>query len=180
MERKQFSGSVQLKGDGSGEVGVDFATLNVIDSQGDVTLPGAFSSGEQVRIASWGHGWDQLPVGRGTIAEIDGRAHMEGKFFLDTIAGKEHYLTVKNLGELQEWSYGYDVLEASYGKFQDRDVRFLKKLKVHEVSPVLLGAGVDTRTTDIKGRAEGETRERKPSGEVERVAARVRVELIDS
>ncbi len=160
MERKTFSG-VTFKAEGEpGEVSAAFATLGVIDHQGDVTMPGAFTDGEPVRISAWNHGWDSLPVGRGEIHEVDGQALLTGRFFLNTQTGKEHYETVKALGELQEWSYGFDILDASYGEFQGRQVRFLRKLKVHEVSPVMLGAGVGTHTTSIKsgggaGEAEG-------------------------
>jgi phage head maturation protease len=78
---------------------------------------------------------------------------VDGRFFLDTEGGKETYRTVKNLGELQEWSYGFDILKESYGEFDDRSVRFLEALDVHEVSPVMLGAGIGTHTTAIKGTA---------------------------
>lgn len=150
MERKTFTG-VTFKADGEpGEVSAVFATLGVIDHQGDVTMPGAFTDGEPVRISAWNHGWDSLPVGRGEIRELDGQAVLKGRFFLNTTGGREHYETVKALGELQEWSYGFDILEESFGEYQGRQVRFLRKLKVHEVSPVMLGAGIGTHTTDIK------------------------------
>jgi HK97 family phage prohead protease len=151
MNTKTFRGRMQLKADGQpGEFAAVFATLNVKDHDGDVTLPGAFTDGEQVRISAWGHAWDDLPVGRGEIHEVEEQAVVSGGFFLDTQAGKEHYQTVKALGDLQQWSYGFEVLDAEEGDWEGEKVRFLKKLKVFEVSPVMLGAGVGTRTTDIK------------------------------
>lgn len=151
-ERKTYRARMEFKEDGEpGTVSAVFSTLNVIDHDHDVTLPGAFEENAPVRIAAWNHGWNELPVGRGEIHETESEARMDGRFFLDTLAGKEHYLTVKALGELQEWSYSFDILEHEYGKMDDQDVRFLKHLKVHEVSPVMLGAGIDTRTLDIKG-----------------------------
>jgi len=144
---------MEFKEDGEpGMVSAVFSTFNVIDHDHDVTLPGAFEENAPVRIAAWNHGWNQLPVGRGEIHETESEARMDGLFFLDTESGKEHYLTVKALGELQEWSYSFDILEHEYGKMDDQDVRFLKKLKVHEVSPVMLGAGIDTRTLVIKAK----------------------------
>ena len=62
----------------------------------------------------------------------------------------ETYKTVKNLGDLQEWSYGFKVLDDEIGEFQGKQVRILKKLDVYEVSPVLIGAGVGTGTTSLK------------------------------
>lgn len=136
-----------------GEVSVLFATLNVIDHDGDVTMPGAFKQGQEVRIsaynhASWGPG--ALPVGKGAIREEGEKAIFDGQFFLNTLAGRDTFETVKAMGDLQEWSYGYDILDASPGQQDGQDVQFLKGMDVFEVSPVLLGAGIDTRTLSAK------------------------------
>jgi HK97 family phage prohead protease len=150
---KEFQATIQLKADGEeGEFTAIFSTFNVIDLDQDVTLPGAFTDGEKVRISYWGHRWQDLPVGRGEIHQDSKKAWVDGKFFIDTEAGKETYLTVKNLGELQEWSYGFDIEDADMGVFEGQDVRFLRRMKVYEVSPVMLGAGIGTGTTDIKNR----------------------------
>ena len=49
-----------------------------------------------------------------------------------------------------------------------RSVQFLERLKVHEVSPVILGAGIATRTLATKGKdadqLEPGRSERWPSG----------------
>jgi hypothetical protein len=151
MEHKVFRGLMEVKADGDqGLVRAVFATLNVVDSDGDVTLSGAFGD-QKVRLGAWGHAWQELPVGKGTIGEEGDKAIFDGAFFLDTEAGKEHFLTVKNLAELQEWSYGFRVLESEEGEFEGRQVRFLKKLRVYEVSPVMQAAGVETMTVAIKG-----------------------------
>ena len=152
MKTKTFRSVMEIKADGEpGEFRAVFSTFNVVDKDGDVTLPGAFKDNAAVRISYWGHRWQDLPVGRGVIHADDKKAWVDGRFFLDTQAGKDTYQTVKNLGDLQEWSYGYDILEQSEGKFEDQEVRFLRQLDVPEVSPVLLGAGIDTRTESIKG-----------------------------
>jgi len=165
MKKKSFQAPIELKAEGDGEPGdfrAVFSRFNVIDHDGDVTLPGAFTDGQAVRIAYWGHRWEDVPVGRGVIHQDDEKAWVDGRFFLDTIAGKETYQTVKNLGELQEWSYGFDILEGEPGVFDGQDVNYLRRLTVYEVSPVLLGAGIGTGTTDIKGRAaEGDGDEAK-------------------
>jgi HK97 family phage prohead protease len=136
-----------------GEVEAIFATLDVKDSDGDVTLKGAFEDGAEVRISAYNHkSWDgALPVGKGTITETGDIAVLKGQFFLDTTAGADTFEVVKQLGELQEWSYGYDVVDSEKGTKDGESVRYLKSLKVHEVSPVILGAGVDTRTLAVKG-----------------------------
>jgi len=138
----------------SGEFKAVFSTMNVIDKDGDVTLPGAFGE-QQVIIAaynhgSWGAGTNGLPVGKGRIYEQGNDAIVEGKFFLDTTAGSETYRTIKNVGDLQEWSYSLPQIEAESSTIDGRVVRLLKKIKVNEVSPVLMGVGENTRLLSIK------------------------------
>lgn len=143
---------VNVKDADQGLVEAVFSTFNVIDHDGDVTLPGAFTDGEEVRISAYGHAsWGSaLPVGKGRIRADSDRAVLEGEFFLNTATGRDTFEVVKGLGGLQEWSYGFDVVEAESGQHDGKDVQFLKKLKVYEVSPVLLGAGIDTRTLAVK------------------------------
>lgn len=156
MLKKTYRSAIELKADGEpGEFRAVFSTFNVIDHDGDVTVPGAFQEGQAVRISYWGHRWQDLPVGRGAIHQDETKAWVDGRFFLDTTAGKETYQTVKNLEELQEWSYGFDIEESGWGKFEDQDVQYLRKLTVHEVSPVMLGAGIGTHTETIKGKGAG-------------------------
>jgi hypothetical protein len=49
------------------------------------------------------------------------------------------------------------VKRQSFGEHEGRDVRFIEELDVFSVDPVLKGAGVDTRTVDIKGMESGLT-----------------------
>lgn len=144
---------VEIKDADRGEVDAVFATLGVKDSDGDVTLPGAFEAGAPVVISAYGHAsWGgALPVGKGTIREVKNEAIMSGQFFMDTTHGRDTFLTVKGLGPIQNWSYGYDPVDYSFGEFEGDQVRFLAKQQVHEVSPTLLGAGVNTRTLGTKG-----------------------------
>lgn len=139
-----------------GDVTARFATLNVIDKDNDVTIPGAFESGAPVRITAYMHNNYALPVGRGQIFADQKTAVMKGQFFVDTTAGRDTWLTLKGLGTdgLQEWSYEYDTLEFEPGTMNGVPVRFLKKLKVYGVSPVYRGSGVDTTTLDIKSFAD--------------------------
>lgn len=142
----------EIKSDDRGEVTAVFSTLNTKDSDGDVTLPGAFEPGAEVVISAYGHqSWSGvLPVGKGTIRETKAEAVLDGRFFLDTTAGRDTFTVVKELGEHGQWSYGYDPVKFSFGEHDGERVRFLEQLKVHEVSPVLLGAGVNTRTLSAK------------------------------
>lgn len=145
-------GRVEIKNPDLGEVTAVFATLNTIDSDGDVTLPGAFEEGAQVRISAYGHqSWQgALPVGKGRIRTVGNDAILDGQFFMNTTHGRDTFEVVKQLGPQQEWSYGYDPVDFSHGEFEGKQVRFLSKQKVHEVSPVLVGAGVGTRVLAAK------------------------------
>jgi HK97 family phage prohead protease len=152
MEKKSFNTELEFKenADQTGQFKAVFSWFDVIDKHGDVTLPGAFEDGAKIKIASWGHRWENLPVGRGEIHQDEKKAWVDGMFFLDTESGLETYKTVKNLGDLQEWSYGFEALDSSEDKVDGQKVRVLKKLKAFEVSPVFIGAGNDTQTLNIK------------------------------
>lgn len=141
----------------TGKVRAVFATLGVVDNQGDIIMPGAIEQGKAVRISAYNHAsWgNSMPVGKGTISELGNELVFDGQFFLDTDGGAETYKTVKNLGDLAEWSFGFDVLEKSYEVIEGTERRKLLKLDTYEVSPVLLGAGINTRTLDIKSADHG-------------------------
>lgn len=149
---------IEIKDADQGLVAAVFSTFNVIDSDRDVTRPKAFEEGAPVRISAYGHSsWmGELPVGKGAIRQTKTEAIMDGQFFLNTTSGQDTFTVVKEMGELQAWSYGYDPVEYSFGEFEDQRVRFLDKLKVHEVSPVIVGAGVGTRTLTAKSGGRGD------------------------
>lgn len=143
---------VEVKDASTGEVQAVFSTFDVIDADRDVTRPGAFQDGAAVRISAYGHeSWKgALPIGRGTITSNEKEAILNGRFFMDTTAGRDTFTVVKEMGELQEWSYSVEPLKVSFGEFEGQQVRFLESIKVDEVSPVLVGAGVNTRTLSTK------------------------------
>lgn len=147
---------VEIKDEDRGEVAAIFSTFDVVDSDGDVTLKGAFVDGAPVVISAYGHrSWaGELPVGKGHIRELSTEAVMEGRFFLDTQKGLDTFRTVKAMSEgdsLQEWSYSLDNIKSRRGEFEGKQVRFIESVHVTEVSPVLKGAGVNTRTLATKG-----------------------------
>lgn len=160
-ERKALT--VEIKDAEKGVVEAVFATMEVKDYDDDFTMKGAFGE-QEVRVSAYGHSsWTgELPVGKGTIREKGNKAVAELQFFMSTQRGREHFNTIKEMGKLQEWSYGFDVLETGEVTEELRQIgvfRVLKKLKVHEVSPVLLGAGVGTGTLAIKQQKEAEVKD---------------------
>ena len=148
--KKVFRGPIQLKADGpEGAFKSVFATLNVKDFHGDVTVPGAFAEGQRCVVEGWNHDYG-LPPGMGTIHSNDKEAWIDGQFLLDTTSGKDHYLTLKALDGLEEWSYTFEVEESESGEFEDEPVRYLKAMDVWGVAPVTRGAGINTRTLALK------------------------------
>jgi hypothetical protein len=153
MKTKSLSG-VKMEGD-EGSVTAVFATLGVKDHDGDVIVKGAIEDGAEVRISAFGHAsWGgALPVGKGVIAEVGNEAVFTGKFFTDTPEGLSTYRTVKNLGSLAEWSFSLDEVEQEAGEHEGEPVNIIKAIRGQtEVSPVLRGAGIGTRTLAIKSR----------------------------
>lgn len=154
MKTKKYIFQKAEYDDSTGTFKAIFATMNVKDKDDDFTLNGAFGE-QRVIIAAYGHkswqgGQDGLPVGKGRIYEDGDNAIVEGKFFLDTTAGNETYKTVKNIGDLQEWSYSLPEIDYEMREVNGERLRVLKRIKVNEVSPVLMGAGENTRLLDIK------------------------------
>ena len=139
-----------------GKVEAVFSNFNEVDSDGDVVLPNAIKSGygDKGVAMVWAHDWKQV-IGRGEIVDDGEKAIFKGQFIMDTQQGKDAYNTVKAMGDLQQWSFGYEVLESEKGLFKkDNDteieVRYLNDVKVWEVSPVLVGANQNTYTMAVK------------------------------
>jgi len=122
-----------------------FSLFDTIDSDQDVTKQGALRSGytgNKVPLV-WNHDWSKV-IGRGVIETDNQKAVFKG-YFLNTESGKEAYETVKQMQDMQQFSYGFQVLDSEKGthidsKGQEVPVRILKDVKVWEVSPVLVGA----------------------------------------
>ena len=141
-----------------------FATLNVIDKDGDITLPGFF--GEQDVVMLPAHDWGHVPIGKGKIHEVGDRAIAELQMNLDIPAAKDWHSALmfdKAHGRpLQEYSYGFSILPGgssqggkdASGKDAYRTLRPCPDgtpgCKAHEVSPVVVGAGQGTGTMVVK------------------------------
>lgn len=148
---------LKLLGDQGSFTGV-FATLNVVDHDGDLTLPGAFGQQDvilsQYNHGSWGSGAGALPIGVGKIYEQGDNAIIEGEFNMDSEDAVKTWGTMKFLhekGRVQEFSYALPEIDFEIREQDGQRIRVLKRIKVPEVSPVLMGAGMGTRLLSIKG-----------------------------
>lgn len=160
MLRKAAAGPVEIMAAATGAPSVDAAgyvlavigTYGEVDAHGDVLVKGCFEGSGIFPISAYGHGsWESgigaLPVGLGVIREGD-QPVLAAKFF-DTFAGRETFATVKQLGPVGQWSWGYDVLDDAAGEVNGRRVRLLRRVAIHEASPVLVGASVGTATVAV-------------------------------
>ena len=137
---------IELKEDGDTRyIEAVFSLFDTIDSDNDVTKANSLRSGytgNKVPLV-WNHDWSKV-IGRGIIETDNQKAVFKG-YFLNTEAGKEAYETVKAMQDMQQFSYGFQVLKSSKGthidsKGEEVPVRMLEDVKVWEVSPVLVGA----------------------------------------
>ena len=138
--------------DDTGFVRAKVATFGVVDRQLDLLANDAIGK-QETRISGYGHEvWfgDPYPVGKGYIREVDTKAVFEGNLFMDMEGVPELYKLLKNMGGLQEWSFSLHDIEGYQETFDGVPVRVITKCKVHEVSPVLIGAGIDTGTLAVK------------------------------
>ena len=130
-----------------------FATFGVTDHDGDVTEPGAFRE-QEVFMGAWNHNPYMLPPGLGKTYEEDDGAYFKGQFF-DSVSGNEHYELIKAAGGQMEWSYRFFVedgfIPVGDDHDYDDDVYFvIRQAKITHVAPVEAGAGIGTRTVDVK------------------------------
>lgn len=150
MSKKVYNAGLTFKSGDAGEFRAVFATFNVVDKDGDLTVPGAFPLGRAVAVEGWNHDYG-LPVGRAVIGADGKEAWVDGRFFLDTAGGRETYEVVKGLGPATEWSYTFRILDEGQERRAGKTIRILKALDVVGVAPVTRGAGVGTRTEYVKG-----------------------------
>ena|SRR5688572_17307357 len=154
-------GSLTVKDEAKGEVEAVIATLNTVDREGDVITLDAIKSGSRVILSSYGHNTvgslfgdgGQMPAGKGKIIIDENKAVFRGHTFMDMQIGRDTLSMLKHMGDDQEWSFGFRIIGAEVPDedWQKRGAeRILTKLDCFEVSPVLIGAGVGTRTVSAK------------------------------
>lgn len=148
MELKTKTYRVKADVFGEGQLEAVFSVFNTVDSDGDVVLPSAIKDGKEIPLV-WSHDWTK-PIGKGTIRNDGSKATFSGQFFLDTSWGQDAYNTVKAMGDLQEYSWGFRVLNQEKGEKDGKVVNFIKETEEFEVSPVLIGANRETGTVSVK------------------------------
>ena len=140
------------------------SVTGVLDRQKDIVEPGAFRKaltgklpkvvnshqahqflGKVLSMRELQPGNAELPSdlrtqGRGALAT-------RMKFNLETQSGAEMYSNVRG-GFVDEWSYMFSIEDSQYDSKGARHIKLIDE--VFEVSPVLVGAGLGTRTLATK------------------------------
>ncbi|MCH9693835.1 MAG: HK97 family phage prohead protease [Gammaproteobacteria bacterium] len=152
-ETKCLAGSIKRASD-TGEFEAVIATLNVIDSDGDIIAPGALDGVSASIVPAHNH--SSVPLGKARLHDRGSEVIATGILNLDIEPGEQWHTALKfdlaNPPSVQEWSFGYRVLDSEIETRDGEQVRVIKRMDVMEISPVLRGAGVDTRTLAVKHR----------------------------
>lgn len=144
--------------DEAGKGLVRIATLSAVDHDDDTYEPGAFTwkdGGHQWCSILPAHHRGKVPLGKARVYEEGDAALAETFFNLDIPEAKSwHSAIMFDLAQgksVQEYSYGFDMLDFDYQARGNDRIRVIKRVDVHEISPVLKGAGIGTGTISMKG-----------------------------
>jgi phage head maturation protease len=147
-------GGFTVKDADKGEIEAKVATLEVVDKDGDIIRKSALPKAATVAMSAWGHDsvFGARPAGSGKLKTEGRHLVFDGRAFLTTWAGKETFETLKQYPEA-EWSFGFRITGWEDPDEDERKAgawRVITKMEAFEVSPVLIGAGLDTGTRALK------------------------------
>lgn len=144
MREKRLTGRLLKAPDDSGQCEVVFATLDVVDKDGDV-IPSGQIGEQRAFMSGWQHNHNLPPIGGGDIFERDGQA-IARLDFAATERGQEMRQLMMQFPDLFEFSFGFYVASVEWRE----QTPYLLGLDVFEVSGVYRGAGVDTHLVSVK------------------------------
>ncbi|WP_086668034.1 HK97 family phage prohead protease [Lentzea kentuckyensis] len=145
------------------------SAFNNVDSYGDVVLPGAFTdtladwkaSGDPIPVL-WSHAANDPDYHIGYVLEAEERAEglwvraqLDPDDLAETRSKTSKIYRLLKGRRVTQFSFAFDVIDAGWGERDDRDVYELRKLKLYEVGPCLIGVNQATSLLDIKARKEG-------------------------
>lgn len=181
MRVKDCSGfkAVGFEGEGTdGQFEAMVSVFNVVDRDGDVVLPGAFTeslnawkaSGDPIPIL-WSHRMDDPRYSIGAVLEVaelgsndprlpdwvddrvkaNGGLWVRGQLHVGSDAGEVATAARKLLLArlVKQFSYAYEVQESEW--LDEEGVRILKRLDIFEISPTQVGANDLTQLLGAKG-----------------------------
>lgn len=134
-----------------------------VDSYGDVVMRGAFTddlarwaaSGDPLPVI-WSHDWRDPFSHLGRVLKAEEREKglwIRGQIDdLDSNAKAAQVYRLMKGRRVTQHSFAYDIEDAGWGERGDQEVFELRKLKLHEVGPCLLGVNQETELLAIKAR----------------------------
>ena len=124
------------------------ATMGVKDKDDDILEPGSVGM-QRCLMGNWGHTISRgsVPIGKAGLHEEGDKLIAEVEFNPAIQSAMEAYESIRFAPELTEVSFGLIPEEWSFDASYNR---VIKKMKVFEVSPVVMGAGVDTGVMSVK------------------------------
>lgn len=140
-ETKDFKFTMSASDDEAGTFTGYASIFGAVDSYGDVVERGAFKrtikNSEQFPLL-WSHSVES-PIGIIKAKEDQTGLKVEGQLNLDVQRAKEIRSLMKQ-GAVQGLSIGYQVIKDEIGEVDKAPVRFLKEVKLWEISPVVFQA----------------------------------------
>lgn len=162
MKTKTIDVDVKAVDDGQeGRFTAYASVFGNIDSYGDMVIPGAFAESlDEYKAAGapiplyWRHRMDDpfMNLGGADGVEDDHGLLVDCQLDLETAAGKQTHKLLK-AKRVRQMSFAYDVLEGAWVDRSPEDggsYYELRKLRLHEVSIVPVGANQDTEILTVK------------------------------
>jgi hypothetical protein len=129
------------------------------DSVGDVVMPGAFAddlarwkqSGDPIPVI-WSHDWGDPFSHIGSVIEAKETPAgllVTGQLDLANPKAEQVFRLLKGR-RVTQFSFAYDILDGGWGERDGGEVYELRKLRVHEVGPCLVGANQETELLAAK------------------------------
>ncbi len=151
-ERRKLDFNLQVKSlDAAGRFAGYASVFDVVDSQKDIILRGAFAETLKGRVGDikmlWQHQQDE-PIGIfERMFEDKNGLYVEGKLLLDVARAKEAYALLKE-GAIGGLSIGYSPIK--YRRDERTGVRLLSAVELWEISLVTFPANEAAKITVVK------------------------------
>lgn len=186
--QKSFPAYISKAEGDQGIVGAFTSIFGNVDYGWDVIVYGAFARtinnrAHKIRVLDNHNSWSAMDaIGRIiTIQEVPreglpldvqaqypdatGGLYVEIQFMLDDEISKGIFNRIKT-GVIDEYSIGFEIIEQEYRTVQtdegERGIRFIKEIKLYEVSPVIFAMNDATTTVSAKNKAGAGDSKAKP------------------
>jgi HK97 family phage prohead protease len=159
MKTKNLSAQVKATGDGAGEFEAIVAVFGNVDSGGDVIVKGAFTdtltewqaSGDPIPVV-WSHDSNDPFSHIGSVveaSETDTGLLVKGQLDLENPKAAQVFKLLKGR-RVTQFSFAYSVLDAGPTEVDGIKATELRRLKLYEVGPTLVGMNQATELLSAK------------------------------